>query len=135
MPPLRRLSLFLWVVAAHSIFVGLVLMFQPALLIRIMGFAEIRESFFPCQGGVFHVVLAGVYIYGAIDPRKNKNMVVYAILVKMAATVFLYAYYFFIKSLWIVFLSGTIDFFMGAVIWFLMRQASDQIEARQRTAS
>ncbi|MFZ2630624.1 MAG: hypothetical protein WA081_08490 [Desulfosalsimonadaceae bacterium] len=120
MQPSRRLSIFLCLVAAHSFIVGILLVIQPAAPIKLMGFRDIHEPFFPCQGGVFHVIMAIAYIYGAMDIRKNKNMIIYAIIVKMAAAGFLFSYYYFMDRLWIVFLSGAVDFLMGAAIWGLM---------------
>lgn len=120
MPPVRRLSLFLRLVAGHSMLVGIFLVLQPPALIRMMGLGVIHEPFFPCQGGVFHMVMAIAYLYGAADIQKNKNMVIYAVIVKMTAALFLFTYFFFIERLSIVLLSGIIDLFMGAVIrWML----------------
>ncbi len=134
LPPPQRLALLLWVVAAHSIMVGMILVIQPAILIRLMGFGEIHERFFPCQGGVFHMVMAIAYIYGAMDIHKNKNMIIYAIIVKMAATLFLFFYYFFIERHWIIFLSAMIDFSMGVAIWGLLWVASAGYKAHEKAA-
>lgn len=120
MPPAGRLSLFLWLVAAHSFVVGILLVVQPPALMRIMGFGVIIQPFFPCQGGVFHVIMSIAYIYGAIDIRKNRNLIVYAVIVKMAAAGFLFSYYVFMERLMIVLLSGAVDLGMGAVIWGLL---------------
>ena len=122
MPPDRRLSFFLWLVAAHSFIVGLLLVIQPAALIKLMGFRDIHEPFFPCQGGVFHMIMAIAYIYGAIDIRKNKNLIIYAVIVKMAAAGFLFSYYYFMERFAVVFLSGAVDFLMGAAVWGLLKQ-------------
>ncbi|MDO9263229.1 MAG: hypothetical protein Q7U02_04625 [Desulfosalsimonadaceae bacterium] len=120
--PEKRLSSFLWLVAAHSFIVGILLVIQPAALIKLMGFRDIHEPFFPCQGGVFHVIMAIAYIYGAMDIRKNKNLIIYAIIVKMAAAGFLFSYYYFMERLIIVFLSGAADFLMGLAIWRLLKK-------------
>lgn len=120
MQPSRRLSIFLCLVAAHSFIVGILLVIQPAAPIKLMGFRDIHEPFFPCQGGVFHVIMSIVYVYGAIDVHKNKNMIVYAIIVKMAAAGFLFSYFYFMERFVVVFLSGVADFIMGAAIWGLM---------------
>jgi hypothetical protein len=118
--PEKRLSSFLWLVAAHSFIVGILLAIQPSALIKLMGFRDIHEPFFPCQGGVFHMIMAIAYIYGAMDIRKNKNMIIYAIIVKMAAAGFLLSYYYFMERLTIIWLSGAVDFFMGAAIWGML---------------
>lgn len=118
--PEKRLSFFLLMVAVHSFAVGTLLIIQPAALIKLMGFRDIHEPFFPCQGGVFHVIMAIAYVYGAMDIRKNKILIVYAIIVKMAAAGFLLSYYFFMDRLGVVLLSGVVDFLMGAAIWGLL---------------
>ena len=120
MPLSRHLSLFLWLVAAHSFIVGILLIIQPPALMAMMGFGIVEQPFFPCQGGVFHVIMSIAYVYGAIDIRKNRNMIVYAIIVKMAAAGFLFSYYCFMERRGIVLLSGIIDFLMGAVIWGML---------------
>lgn len=134
-PPKRLLKLFLRAVAVHSFFVGMVLVIQPAAVIRMLGFEEINNTFFPCQGGVFHMVMAIAYIYGAIDIHKNKNMIIYAVIVKISASVFLFSYYFFIERLWIIFLSAMIDFLMSAVIWGLLGYTSFRSKTREATGS
>ncbi len=66
------------------------------------------------------MIMSIAYIYGAIDTRKNKNMIIYTIIVKMAAAGFLFCYYYFMERLTIVLLSGLIDFLMGVTIWGLL---------------
>jgi hypothetical protein len=121
MQPSRRLSIFLCLVAAHSFTVGILLVIQPPALMALMGFGVIQQPFFPCQGGVFHVIMAIAYVYGAMDIRKNKNLIIYAIIVKMAAAGFLFSYYYFMERLMVIFLSGAVDFLMGAGIWGLLK--------------
>jgi len=125
MPPARRLSTFLWLVAAHSFAVGILLVIQPAALIKLMGFGVIEQPFFPCQGGVFHVAMSIAYIFGAMDVHKNKNMIIYAIIVKMAAAGFLFSYYYFMERFMAVLLSGALDLLMGAAIWGLMAKMTN----------
>jgi hypothetical protein len=118
--PEKRLSSLLWLVAAHSFVVGILLVIHPSGLIKLLGFTEFCEPFFPSQGGAFHMIMSIAYMYGAIDTRKNKNMIIYAIIVKMAAAGFLFCYYYFMDRLMIVLLSGLIDFLMGVTIWGLL---------------
>ena len=124
--PEKRLSSFLWLVAAHSFVVGILLLIHPSNLIKLSGLSAICEPFFPSQGGVFHMIMSIAYIYGAIDIRKNRNMIIYAIIVKMAATGFLFSYYFFVEPHGIIFLSGVVDFLMGAAIWGLLVKENDE---------
>jgi len=132
--PSQRLSFFMWAVAAHSIIVGIILIVHTPVLIKMIGFKAIHEPFFPCQGGVFHLVMAIAYIYGAMDIHKNRNMIIYAVIVKMTATLFLFSYYYFFERLWIIFLSGMMDFFMGAVTWGLLAHASIRSKTQEAAA-
>jgi len=110
------LSSLLWLIAAHSFFVGIMLIIQPASLIKFMGFVEIHERFFPCQGGVFHIILALVYSFGAIKPVKNRLLIHFAIIVKLTAAFFLFYYYIIADNKWIILLSGFGDLLMGLSI-------------------
>lgn len=127
MPPTELLTVFLMLVAAHSFTVGILLVIQPAVLMALMGFGVIEQPFFPCQGGVFHVIMAIAYIYGAFDVRKNRNMIIYAIIVKMAAAGFLFSYFYSMERLMVVFFSGVVDLGMGVIIWgLLVRITNDE---------
>jgi hypothetical protein len=131
MPPAESLAGFLWLVAAHSFVVGILLVAQPPVLMALMGFGVIKQPFFPCQGGVFHVIMAIVYVYGALDVRKNRNMIIYAIIVKMAAAGFLFSYFYFMERLMVVFLSGVVDLGMGVIIWgLLVRITNDELRVK-----
>ena len=129
MLPSRRLSVFLLLVAAHSFTVGILLVIQPPVLMALMGFGVIEQPFFPCQGGVFHMIMAIAYVCGAFDVRKNRNMIIFAIIVKMAAAGFLFSYFYFMERLIVVFLSGVVDLGMGVIICGLLvklRIANDE---------
>jgi len=54
--PDKLLSTVLWLVAVHSITMGLVLITQPAVFMELAGFSPECERFFPAQGGVFHLL-------------------------------------------------------------------------------
>lgn len=56
--PLGQLQALLWLVALHSLAVGVGLLLQPADLLARAGYAPVGEPYFPSQGGVFHVVMA-----------------------------------------------------------------------------
>jgi len=50
-----------WAAGAHSLAVGAVLLFVPALLVRV-GWPSPPDGFFVMQGGAFHVVLGLGYL-------------------------------------------------------------------------
>ena len=116
------LRILLWLVALHSFCVGLGLMFMPVSWFDLFGFTEPTVRFFAAQGGIFHIVMSVAYALGAYDLIKNKQLIIFSIIAKFIATVFLTSYFFFIESAWMIVLSGVGDFLMGIVILYLYIQ-------------
>lgn len=114
--PGYRLRLLLHLVGWHSALVGVGLICRPALLFADLGFAPLSEPFFPVQGGVFHVVMAVGYFMAARDLEQNRSLVVFAIVVKTLATVFLLTYWLLINRLPLVLASGLADGAMGILL-------------------
>lgn len=115
----KLLSIFLWLVAVHSFLVGVGLIILPDSLINFFGFNKCTERFFPSQGGVFHIAMAVGYAMAAFDLRKYDCLIIFSIIVKFLATVFLFIYFFFVSSIWLVIFSGVSDFLMGLIILIL----------------
>ncbi len=113
---LRVLSLVLWVVALHSLLVGIGLVVRPSSLMATFGFGPCYERFFPTQGGIFHIVMAIGYGLAAKDPVQHASLILFAIIVKTIAAIYLLLYYLIIDPLWIVLFSGVIDGVMGVAI-------------------
>jgi hypothetical protein len=114
--PRQRLSLILWLVAAHSFFVGLGLIILPDNLLAFFGFAPGGERFFRAQAGVFHFVMVAVYIMAAVRCVSSPDSTYLAIAAKLFAMVFLISYYLFVVPVLMVLLSGLIDGAFGALI-------------------
>jgi len=119
--PDKLLSTVLWLVALHSIAIGLVLIAQPALLMKLSGFSPECDRFFPTQGGVFHILMALAYVMGATNIKKYHYLIVFSIIVKAVATLFLMVYFFTIEFKWIVLLSGIGDGIMGLIIFLALQ--------------
>lgn len=115
----KYLSIFLWLVTIHSFFVGVGLIFLPDSVLEFFGYNECTERFFPSQGGVFHIAMAVGYAMAAYNLKRYECLIIFSIVVKFIATIFLFVYFFFINSIWLVVLSGISDFFMGVVILIL----------------
>jgi hypothetical protein len=115
--PDKFLSTVLWLVAIHSIIMGLALITQPVILMEWSGFRSGYERFFPAQGGVFHLLMAVAYIMGAINSKKYHFLIVFSIIVKAVATIFLLVYCFTIEFKWIILISGIGDGIMGMMIF------------------
>jgi len=115
--PEKFLSTVLWLVAVHSIAMGLALITQPDVLMEWSGFRFEYEHFFPAQGGVFHLLMAVAYIMGAVNSNKYIYLIVFSIIVKAVATTFLLVYCFIIEFKWIILISGIGDGVMGVMIF------------------
>jgi hypothetical protein len=114
----RLLSILLWLIALHSFIVGLCLItFSPALL-NDFGY-QVSEKFFAVQGGVFHIVLVVAYVMAAVDVGGSEKLIWLAITAKFIATVFLSVYFFLVKPIPVVLVSGIGDFLMGISLLLL----------------
>ncbi len=116
MDPFRRLSLILWAVALHSAAIGLSLILTTPERMQDYGFNPVRESFFPIQGGVFHIVMAFAYSLAAWRPSRYEGLVLFSIAAKFTALVFLLLYFFLVRQLGAILLSGAIDGLMALAI-------------------
>lgn len=119
----KFLPIFLWLVAAHSFLVGIGLIVLPSSLLEFFGYGVCAERFFPSQGGVFHIAMAVGYAMAAYNLKQYECLILFSIVVKFIATVFLLIYFVFVSSIWLVILSGVTDFLMGLIILILYRFA------------
>ncbi len=119
--PDRLLSTILWLVAVHSIAIGLALIAQPAILMEWSGFRPEYERFFPAQGGVFHLLMAVAYTLGAVNSQKYHFLIVFSVIVKAVATLFLFVYCFTIEFKWSILIFGIGDGVMGMMIFIAFR--------------
>ncbi len=112
----KILSLVLWLIALHSFIVGAGLIAMPSKIIELLGFNSGGDRFFQEQGGMFHIIMVVAYSLPALKISKFESMVLFAIIVKFSATIFLFSYYFFANRILIVLLSGITDCLMAMVI-------------------
>jgi len=115
--PRRRLSLILILVAIHSFCVGIGLIIRPDELMQLFCFGICYERFFPTQGGVFHIVMAVGYLMAAYNVDQYRCLVIFSIIVKIMATVFLFTYFIAVEQIWLVLVSGFSDGIMGIAIY------------------
>lgn len=111
----RLLATVLWLVALHSVTVGILLIIQPLLLMQLAGLGA--GGFFPAQGGIFHLLMAVAYATGAININKYRYLIIFSIFVKAVATFFLLVYCLAVEFKWIILLSGMGDGVLGAMIF------------------
>ncbi len=117
-----RFSLFMWLVASHSLSTGLGLIFLPSELFEKLGYSIITERFFAVQGGVFHIVMCIGYLMAAVKKDKYEGVVYLAIIAKLSATIFLVTYSVLAAWIWVVFFSGIFDLLMGVIMYVLYKQ-------------
>ncbi len=99
-------------VALHSAAVGVSLLAAPAWASHFGGWDSVSPLFFPCQAGIFHLVLAAGYL---IEYFRYRG-VAFLVTAKAMALVFLMTATVLGGVPWIVPLSGVTDGLMGLVV-------------------
>ncbi|MBS4034670.1 MAG: hypothetical protein KGZ85_09410 [Ignavibacterium sp.] len=117
----KILSVLLWLVAFHSFLVGIGLIILPASFFEFLGFKSTFDRFFSTQGGVFHIAMSVGYALAGYDKVKYKQLIVFSVLVKFIATLFLLTYFIIISSQFLIITSGISDLLMGVIILYLYR--------------
>ena len=114
----KAVTVFLWLVALDSFLIGISLIFLPSEVFEFLGFNPTFDRFFSTQGGVFHIAMAVCYAMAAVDLIKYKQLIIFSIIVKFIATVFLLSYYLIISSQSLIILSAVSDLLMGIVLLY-----------------
>lgn len=117
--PEVQLKFFLWLIALHSICVGIGLILFPPSYLEFFGFENYTYSFFQIQGGVFHIVMAMAYIMASYYLIKSPGLIIFSISAKFMATVFLIIYYLFVENSWMIILSALGDAIMASILFLL----------------
>lgn len=117
--PETQLRVFLWLIALHSLSVGIGLILFPPSYLEFFGFENYSYSFFQVQGGVFHIVMAMAYIMAIKYMYKSPGLIVFSVSAKSMATVFLIIYYLFFESSWMIIMSALGDAAMASILYFL----------------
>jgi hypothetical protein len=102
-------------VVLHTLAVGLALMAVPEWALRFGGWERVSPLFFPCQAGVFHLVLA----LGYLLEYCRHGSVTFLVGAKTIAFVFLITAALIGGVPWIVPFSGVTDGLMGLVVWLV----------------
>lgn len=117
----KTLSVLLWLVALHSFLVGVGLIVLPSSFFEFLGFSKTFDRFFSTQGGVFHIAMSVGYALAGYNKEKYKQLIVFSVIVKFIATVFLLTYFIIISSQFLIIFSGITDLLMGISILYLYR--------------
>ncbi len=116
----RRLEPWLVIlIAVHSAAVGALLVFLPGPVLELTGWLSIPPLFFVRQGGVFHFVVAFGYL---LEYRRRKSVTL-LVFTKALAMVFLILVPTVDAVPMLVPVFGVLDGIMGAVVWWVHRQA------------
>jgi hypothetical protein len=128
--PIKKLfRVFMILIALHSFSVGLGLIIIPFEYFGFFGFEGYEGNFFKIQGGVFHIVMCGAYIPAAIHPVRNIMLLRYSIFAKFTATLFLFSYCLLVEPVWMVLVSGGMDFSMGILLVWFNRRCSGEVNS------
>ena len=122
----KRLGLILYLVALHSLVVGLGLILLPLSQLPHFGFQVAVEKFFPVQGGVFHIVMSIAYAMAGYRKLRQEGLVGFSIMAKYVATIFLLSYGMFVQSVWMIWLSALGDVVLGSAILWAWRDCRRQ---------
>jgi hypothetical protein len=106
-------------IAAHSAFVGAMLLIVPAWSVAFAGWTTAHPLFFARQGGVFHLVVA----FGYLVEHRRCGTVTLLVFAKTAAFLFLILSAFAGEVAWVVPFSGVVDGAMGATAFLVHRAA------------
>ncbi len=123
-----HLPFLLSLISIHSFLVGVGLIIFPGELMEYIGFQFVHEKFFQVQGGVFHIVLSICYILPVISYHNFKSLVIFSIIAKISATVFLFIYFLFFDSILCVLLSGFGDCTMAVLLLYVYHNRQKKIE-------
>lgn len=118
----RLLSIVLYLIALHSLLTGIGLILQPDFLLRWGGWGDVAQTFFPAQGGVFHLLMALLYAQAARRERDRSVLLPFIIIVKFSAATFLLLYVALFEMIWLVLLSGAGDAVMAVLLLLLVRK-------------
>ncbi len=114
----KVLSIILWITALHSFVIGIGLIFIRNALLEYLGFIACNDHFFHVQCGVFHIAMSFCYSMAAYNLKKYEPLIVFSIIVKLIATIFLLTYFIFIKQTFIILSSAISDLlFFCIILW------------------
>ncbi len=116
--PRRIETIIVFLIALHSLLLGLAMTFQPIHILKLFGWNYQGPMFFPTQAGVF-LVLFGILFMAILFHR---TLTWFIIVVKIAAVVFLVSQHFILAPNVpaTVLVAAVFDGFMGASVAALL---------------
>ena len=112
--PRRIETIIVFLIALHSLAVGLAMVFQPTLILKFFGWDYQGPMFCPTQAGVF-LVLFGILFMAILFHR---TLTWFIVVVKTAAVIFLLSQHFILapNAPGTVLLATLLDGLMGAAV-------------------
>lgn len=120
MPWLAMERWLVWLIAAHSVGLGVLLLVVPAWAVQFAGWPGAEPLFFVRQAGVFHLVVATGYL---LEYRRRRT-VTFLVTTKLMACAFLLASAGWTETAWSVLFSGLVDGLMGLMVAWLHRRVT-----------
>lgn len=120
--PGKRYSALMWLIAIHSFLVGIALIFSSPAIFEFLGFEPYAEKFFPVQGGIFHIIMSIGYGLAAYDRKRFIGLVIFSIICKSTAFLFLIIYFIFVSSIYMVLHSAIGDGIMAILMIYYYRK-------------
>jgi hypothetical protein len=120
--PEVQLKVFLWLIALHSLSVGIGLILFSSSYLEIFGFNNYSYTFFQAQGGVFHIVMCVAYLMASKYMYKSPDLINFSILAKSMATVFLIVYFLIKEQSWMIIMSAFVDAAMAIILFYLYKK-------------
>lgn len=117
-----QLKVFLWLIALHSLFVGIGLILFPPAYLEFFGFHDYTYCFFQAQGGVFHIVMCVAYLMAARYMYKSEELILFSIAAKSMGTAFLVIYFVFMEQVWMIIMSAIADGVMAFMLYYLFKR-------------
>jgi hypothetical protein len=118
----NHLPFLLALISIHSFLVGVGLMLFPGQVMEFFGFQFVQERFFQVQAGLFHILMSICYILPVVNYNNFKNFVLFSIIVKISATIFLFIYFLFFDSILCLLLSGFGDCTMAFLLIYVYQK-------------
>ena len=125
----ERLAVYL--VALHSVGVGLGLIFLTRWGTALGGWPEVTPLFFAQQAGIFHFVVVAGYL---LEYHRSGG-VTFLLTTKSIAVVFLLTMTVLDGGPWLVPASAAADGLMGAAVWLLHRRVRAEAAALAQAAA
>ena len=115
------LKTLLYLYAIHSFTAGLLLIILPDSGLAYFGF-NITNRFFTTQSGVFHIVMSVCYTSTALRLEQGRLMIIFIVIAKSIAAIFLFTYYFIIEHIMLILIFGIGDLLMAIILWVIYDQ-------------